>query len=55
LTHPYHLVASVYLSAAGLVAGAALQTTAFATLNALPEPYIIPLIAKEILDAKQAL
>lgn len=45
LTHPYHLVASVYLSAGGLVAGAALQATAFAALNALSEPHIVPITA----------
>lgn len=36
LDHPYHLVASVYLSACALVGAAALQAAAFSQLNALP-------------------
>lgn len=47
LEHPYHLVASVYLSAAGLVAGAGLQATTFAALNALPLANPIPLTSGE--------
>lgn len=43
LSHPYHLVASVYLSAGGLIAGAAIQATAFAAANGLPLPGIVPL------------
>lgn len=42
LDHPYHLVASVYLSAGGLVAAAALQATAFAAANRLPDPRLLP-------------
>ncbi len=42
-THPYHLLASSYLSACGLIAAAALQVTAFTSLNDLPLPYPIPL------------
>lgn len=45
LTHPYHLVASVYLSAGGLIAGAALQATAFTATNGLVLPEIVPLTA----------
>lgn len=45
LDHPYHLVASVYLSAGGLIAGAGLQATAFAAVNHLPEPNIVPITA----------
>lgn len=43
LQHPYHLVASVYLSAGGLIAGTALQAMAFAALNALPQADLIPI------------
>ena len=42
-THPYHLLVSSYLSAGGLIAAAALQVTAFTALNALPQPYSVPL------------
>lgn len=56
LTHPYHLVASVYLSAGGLVAGAGLQATAFAAANGLPLPAAVPLTASTGADhAEQAL
>jgi len=57
LEHPYHLVASVYLSAAGLVAGAGLQATAFAALNALSLVNPIPLTSYErrILCRKNAM
>jgi hypothetical protein len=44
LSHPYHLIASTYLSAGGLVAGAGLQAVAFAAVNELPLPRIVPLI-----------
>ncbi len=40
LAHPYHLVAAVYLSAAGLIAGATLQAAAFAKSNGLAQPDI---------------
>ena len=42
-THPYHLLVGSYLSAGGLIAAAALQVTAFTALNALPQPYSVPL------------
>ena len=42
-THPYHLLVGSYLSAGGLIAAAALQATAFTALNALPQPYFVPL------------
>jgi len=45
LTHPYHLLASTYLSVGGLIASAGLQTTAFAAVNGLPDPEVIPLTA----------
>ncbi|HWG84838.1 MAG TPA: hypothetical protein VNT60_05095 [Deinococcales bacterium] len=45
LTHPYYQVASVYLSAGGLVAAAALQAEAFAALNGLPAGSVVPLTA----------
>ncbi|MCL6527997.1 MAG: hypothetical protein K6T57_14095 [Thermaceae bacterium] len=45
LHHPYHLVASTYLSAGGLIAGAALQATAFASANRLSLPRVVPLTA----------
>lgn len=41
-THPYHLLVSSYLSACGLIAAAALQVTAFTSLNDQPLPYSIP-------------
>ena len=41
--HPYHLLASVYLSAGGLVASAGLQVTAFAALAGLPPAQVVPL------------
>lgn len=47
LEHPYHLVASVYLSAAGLIAGAGLQATAFAAFNGLPQANLVPLVNGE--------
>ncbi len=42
-THPYHLLASSYLSACGMIAAAALQVTAFTSLNDLPFSLPIPL------------
>ncbi|MDX2004411.1 MAG: hypothetical protein SFU83_03960 [Meiothermus sp.] len=45
LSHPYHLVAAVYLSAGGLVAGAALQAAAFAAHNGLPTSEFFALTA----------
>ena len=45
LSHPYHLVAAVYLSAGGLIAGAALQAAAFAAQNGLKAPNLFPLTA----------
>lgn len=43
--HPYHLLASVYLSTGGLVASAGLQVTAFAALAGLPPAQVVPLIS----------
>ena len=53
-THPYHLLVGSYLSAGGLIAAAALQVTAFTALNALPLPYLVPLLLGDF-HAKQTL
>lgn len=42
-SHPFHLLVGSYLSACGLVAAAALQVTAFTTLNSLALPYPVPI------------
>lgn len=47
-THPYHLLASSYLSACGMIAAAALQVGAFTRLNNLPLPIPIPLTSGDL-------